>query len=147
MEEMMKASMKPPPVHAEDLDEVKQQFGLWRAQRKRGAHITGALWAAAVRVAERHGIEQTAQALRINPIRLAKCLQRERGVSPAQANATAVSPAAPRFVELFTQAPYAATQMHGCTVEMENARGGKMRVELSNLDGLTGLVSAFWSAP
>jgi NAD(P)-dependent dehydrogenase (short-subunit alcohol dehydrogenase family) len=144
---MMKATMITPPAHAESLDEVKQQFAHWRASRMRGAHITSALWAAAVRVAERHGVEQTAQALRINPIRLAKCLQRERGVSPAQASATAVSSVAPRFVELFAQAPYAATQMHGCTVEMENARGGKMRVELTSLDGLDKLASAFWSAP
>jgi hypothetical protein len=80
---MMKATMKPPPVQVEDLDEVKRQFVRWWTQRKRGEYITSALWAAAVRVAARHGVEQTAQALRINPIRLAKCLQRERGVSPA----------------------------------------------------------------
>ena len=143
----MKATMKPPPVHAEDLDAVKQQFALWRAQRKRGAHITGALWAAAVRVAEHHSVEQTARELRINPIRLAKCLQRERSVGLTQADTPAGSPTVPRFVELFAQAPYAAAQMHGCTVEMENARGGKMRVELPSLDGLAGLASAFWGAP
>jgi hypothetical protein len=144
---MMKAAMIPPPAHAESLDEVKQQFAYWRASRMRGAHITSALWAAAVRIAGQHGIEQTAQALHINLIRLAKCLQRERGIGLTQANTPAVSKAVPRFVELFAQAPYAATQMHGCTVEMENARGGKMRVELTSLDGLAKLASAFWSAP
>ena len=144
---MMKAAMIPPPAHAESLDEVKQQFAHWRASRKRGAHITGALWAAAVRVAVDHGVEQTARELHINPIRLAKCLQRERGIGLTQANTSAVSKAVPRFVELFAQAPHAATQMHGCTVEMENARGGKMRVELTSLDGLAGLASAFWGAP
>jgi hypothetical protein len=31
-------------------------------------------------------------------------------------------------------------------VEMENGRGGKMRVEFNNINGLIDLASAFWSA-
>jgi hypothetical protein len=36
-----------------------------------------------------------------------------------------------------------------CVVEVENARGAKMRVELNGagLAGLAGLCSVFWSAP
>jgi hypothetical protein len=39
--------------------------------------------------------------------------------------------------------------MRECVVELENARGATMRVELNGagLAGLAGLCSAFWSAP
>ena len=57
---------------------------------------------------------------------------------------------APRFVELFAPAGATmATSMRApCVVEMDNARGAKMRVELSGdaLGGLAALCSAFWAA-
>ena len=57
---------------------------------------------------------------------------------------------APRFVELSTPAASmaSATERAECIVEMGNARGAKIRVELSGqgLAGLAGLCSAFWSA-
>ena len=58
----------------------------------------------------------------------------------------------PRFVELFAAAggttPAGALRPE-CVVELANARGAKMRVELSGngLCGLSTLCSAFWSAP
>ena len=55
-----------------------------------------------------------------------------------------------RFVELFAPAASmtAAAGRAECVVEMDNARGAKMRVELSGqgLASLAGLCSAFWSA-
>jgi hypothetical protein len=57
---------------------------------------------------------------------------------------------APRFVELFEPAgptaPAGASQPE-CVVELDNARGAKMRVELSGngLCGLSTLCSAFWA--
>jgi len=57
---------------------------------------------------------------------------------------------APLFFELSTPAASlaSATERAECIVEMGNARGAKMRVELSGqgLAGLAGLCSAFWSA-
>jgi hypothetical protein len=57
---------------------------------------------------------------------------------------------APRFVELFAAAgamPTPSAQPE-CVVELANARGAKMRVELSGngLAGLSSLCSAFWTA-
>jgi hypothetical protein len=52
-----------------------------------------------------------------------------------------------RFVEL-TVSPArepVAQRLCECTIELENPRGAKMRVEL-NVAGLAGLCSAFWCA-
>jgi hypothetical protein len=68
--------------HGESLEQVKQRFALWREQRKRGEHVTGALWDAAVRMAERHGLLRTAQELRVDSGRLTKRLERGAALTP-----------------------------------------------------------------
>ena len=124
--------------HVEGLEQVKQRFALWRESRKRGEHISNALWVAAVALVERHGLQRTAKELRIDYGGLQKRL--ERGADPARLGKLET-----QFVEMFTPPAFSAAPMSECIVEMENARGGKMRVELRNLDGLAGLASAFWS--
>lgn len=123
----------------ESLEQVKQRFALWRAGHRRGERLPNALWEIAVRMAERHGVQQTAHELRIDGDRLKKRL--EGVVLPAQ-----TSKAAPQFVEIFVPPAAVSTQACTCIIEMENSRGGKMRVELKGLDGLADLSNAFWSA-
>ena len=54
----------------------------------------------------------------------------------------------PQFVELMVSPAPRAQSLRECVVELENARGAKMRVELNGngLAGLAGLCSSFWSA-
>lgn len=125
--------------HGESLEQVKQRFLLWREGRKRGEHISNALWAAAVGLVDQHGLQRTAQALRVDYEQLRK------RVAP-NAGPTRAAEAAPQFVELFAQPVLSSAPVAQCIVEMQNARGGKMRVELGNIDGLAGLANAFWSA-
>lgn len=123
--------------HGESLEQVKQRFVLWRGSRKRGEHISNALWVAAVALVERHGLQRTAKELRIDYGGLKKRL--ERDADPARLGKVKT-----QFVEMFAPPAFSAAPMLECIVEMENARGGKMRVELRSLDGLAGLASAFW---
>jgi len=125
--------------HGESLEQVKQRFALWRASRKRGEHISGALWAAAVAMVERHGLQRTAQELRIDYGRLKKRLEHGAGTQSNDRPETG-------FMELLVPPAFGAAPMAACIVEMENARGAKMRVELKDIDALAGLASAFWSA-
>jgi len=126
--------------HGESLDQVKDRFALWRKSRKRGERISRALWAAAVGLAEQHGVQQIAQELRVDCDVLKKRIA--RNVGPTQ-----TVKAAPQFVELFATQPASnAPRSVECMVEMENGRGGKMRVEFNNINGLIDLASAFWSA-
>jgi hypothetical protein len=141
MEQMMKVAMNLAQAmkHGESLEQVKQRFAVWRESRKRGEHITGALWDAAARMVEQHGLQRTAEELRIDCNRLSKRLDRStRSNYPSKEEV--------RFVEMFASPAFGAMHACECIVEMENARGGKMRVELKSLDGLTSLSSGFWSA-
>lgn len=122
-----------------ELEHVKDRFAQWRDDRQPGERVPNALWAAAVAQVEQHGVQWIAQTLGLDSEQLKKRVA--RGVGP-----TRLARAAPQFVELFVPPVMNADPGSQCIVEMQNARGGKMRVELSNIAGLDGLVSAFWSA-
>ncbi|MBC7502219.1 MAG: hypothetical protein H7315_17240 [Herminiimonas sp.] len=140
MGQMMKTVTKSAHAgeHGESLDQVKQRFALWRESRTRGEHISGALWAAAVGMVELHGLQHTAKELRVDHGRLKKRHERGAGAAPADK-------VAPKFVEMFVPPVFPVAPMAACVVLMENGNGGKMRVELNNLEGLAALSSAFWN--
>lgn len=125
------------------LSQLKRQFEQWRAGRKVGARIPSDLWADAVTAAVEHGAYRVSAELHLDYVVL------ERRAALAGSNAAA-GELAPRFVELFAAAGPAvsATSRPQCVVELDNARGAKMRVQLNGhgLAGLSALCSAFWAA-
>ena len=125
------------------LERVRQQLQDWRARRKLGEHIPAPLWAAAVGAAMEHGLHRVAIELHLDYAGLKRRVE-GGGATPPRGEV------APRFVELSAPAASmaSAADRAECIVEMGNARGEKMRVELSGqgLAGLAGLCSAFWSA-
>jgi hypothetical protein len=138
MDEM--AKIGPAPGHGESLEQVGERFRHWRGTRVRGEHIPPDLWAAAVVMAKEHGLHRIAHELRVDHDGLKRRLEHASGVARVGTLDT-------HFVELFA-APAATTAgLRECVVELENARGAKMRVELNGkgLAGLAGLCSAFWS--
>lgn len=126
----------------ESLEQVKQRFALWRAERIRGAHVTDTLWAAAVGLVGRHGVARVARELGVDSGRLKKRLERGAVQTPAGRGGKREV----QFVELFAPPPATAPAGAACVVDMRNGRGGTMRVELANGDALAVLVGAFWSA-
>jgi hypothetical protein len=103
------------------------------------------LWAAAVEMVAVHGACRVAGELNLDYDML------KLRVAQAGGKATATE-LAPRFVELFTTAgamPGHSAAKPECVVEMANARGARMRVELNGhgLGGLSALCSAFLAAP
>ena len=132
-------------VLGDGLSQLKRQFDQWRAGRKLGERIPLELWAAAVAAAAEHGAYGVAAELHLDYA----VLKRRTALAGGKAPSTELTP---RFIELF--APAGRTMPAGisqpeCVVEMANARGAKMRVELSGngLCGLSTLCSAFWAAP
>jgi hypothetical protein len=127
--------------HGESLEQVGERFKRWRETRVRGAHIPADLWAAAVVMAKEHGLHRIAHELHVDHDGLKRRLERAGGVARLGKLDT-------EFVELFAAPAATAAGMRECVVELENARGAKMRVELNGkgLTGLAGLCSAFWSA-
>jgi hypothetical protein len=140
MEETSKAEQA--SGHGDSLEEVKRRLQHWRGGRKLGEHIPAALWAAAVSVAKEHGVHRVAVELRVDYAGLKRRVERARDAAPGAGNADT------QFVELYAPAAPAAAGLRECVVELENARGAKMRVELNGngLAGLAGLCSAFWGA-
>jgi len=129
---------------SEGLSALKRQFEQWRAGRVVGERIPSDLWAGAVAAALEHGAYRVAAELHLDYAVLKRRAALAGGTTPG-------SELAPRFVELFAPAGRAApagVAQPACVIEMDNARGAKMRVELDGnaLAGLSVLCSAFWAA-
>lgn len=128
---------------SEGLLALKRRFEQWRAGRKVGERIPSEFWAGAVAAAIEHGAYRVAAELHLDYAVLKRRAALAGGTTPA-------SELAPRFVELFapTGPEIAATSHAQCVVELSNARGAKMRVELNGdgLAGLTAMCSTFWAA-
>jgi len=113
-----------------EIEEAQLQFENWRCERKRGQRIPENLWGTAVELAKQHGVWPTARALHLDHNRLKRRVG--NGDDEAQRGA---------FVELIPQGAILA-----CIVEMEDARGARMRIELKGVAAdVTALSRTFWS--
>jgi hypothetical protein len=143
----MKATGKAVQVKAgaDALVELKGRFVTWRKQRKLGMRIPAELWSAAVEMVAVHGACRVAGELNLDYDML------KQRVAQAGVKVTTTQ-LAPRFVELFAAGgsmPAARALQPECVVELANARGARMRVELNGqgLMGLATLCRAFLEAP
>jgi len=120
------------------LERVQHRFELWRKTRKRCSPIPEILWASAVELAREHGLHRTARTLRLNYYSLKKRL-------PVVEDPPGRAPQKATFVELL---PPGARGLSACTIEMESARGEKMKIHLADLGsaGLAVLTHSFWRA-
>ena len=114
-----------------EIAEAQLQFENWRRERKRGERIPENLWLTAVELAKQHGVWPTARALHLDHNRL------KRRVRNGEEDVKSVA-----FVEVIPQ----EAMLCACTVEMEDARGARMRIELKGAAAdVTALSRAFWS--
>jgi len=129
----------------EGLSQLKRRFEQWRAGRRVGERIPPELWDEAVSAVAGDGAYRVARELNLDYAVL------KRRAAPADGDSPSGTRASPHFVELFAPAvsmPPAQGSQPACVVEMANARGAKMRVELrgDGLAGLPALCGAFWGA-
>ena len=123
----------------ESLEEIAARFKRWRETRVRGQRIPQHLWAEAVELARSHGTKAVAKVLRVNVERLkARVEPVGDRVQGAKGDTD--------FVEMLVTPIPPSAQRCDCAVELDNARGTRMRVELNGhgLANLVGLCSAFW---
>ncbi len=121
---------------------LRQRFEGWRRTRKVRSRIPEPLWAAAVKLAAKYGIHQTAKALRVDYYALKK---RVDGAPAVTASKLPEAAAGARFLEL----PAAAWAGSGeCTLELEDADGAKLRVHLKGFEApdLAALSRSFWQS-
>lgn len=123
------------------LENVRRRFEQWRRSRTVRTRIPESLWAAAVKMAGKYGVRQTAKALRIDYYGLKKRAQAEGFTStsvPTGGEGTT-------FVELPGPFPVPSGE---CLVELEDVGGAKMRMHLKGTEtpDLVALSRSFWDA-
>jgi hypothetical protein len=142
-------TQKSPAIHPA-MEKARQQFERWRKARPTASPsspIPERLWALAVRLAEAHGINPTALALRLNYNALKQRVNAADSAinhnrsrkSPSQTSCRS-RPAA--FVEI---TPSVAS-FSICTLELENAQGAKLKIQLPRLEtaDLLALSRSLW---
>ncbi len=98
------------------IEGARARFEEWRRSRPRKSPIPDELWTAAINAARQHGVNRTAQQLRLDAGKLKRLLV-------AADKRKLKTPRRPRFVELV--APPAIPE---CLIEFESAGGSKMRI-------------------
>ena len=136
-------------VYRDDVDQVRRRWAEWRSTHAVRSRLPEELWAAAVELVQRDGIDATARALDVDKPSLRKWTGR---LNPAPSQPTRrksqrkqKANAFPAFVELLASGSGAATS---CLVEVESARGAKLRLELKGIQTseLAELIRAFAAA-
>ena len=119
-----------------DMEELRQEFESWRSTHTHRSRIPETLWASAVKLSRQHGLHRTAKALRLDYTKL-KAL--------AGGNSAGKRKETPAFVELLSPP---ASSSPECVVELENARGKKMRIHLRGVTApdVALLSRIFWSS-
>jgi hypothetical protein len=124
-----------------EIERARGRFERWRKNRKKVTRIPDRLWAAAVDAARLHGINPTAIALGLDYNHLK---ERTRSVRRRTRRETTKNPS---FMELIV--PPDGPHFRECTIELENARGAKMKIHLQNVEmnDLAAWAQKFWSEP
>jgi len=121
---------------ATDLQQLRQQLNAWRRSQTQRTPIPQPVWEAAATLARTHGVSRVAQTLRLDFYKLRR--------RPLQAPSSSSS-SPPGFVEIPWMGLAGATGSRPCTVELSDARGGKMTVQLAGeAPVLVALAEAFW---
>jgi hypothetical protein len=114
----------------ETLLEARQRLEEWRSTNRPRSPLPEWVWQEAVKLAERHGVNCTAQALRLDYMQLKKRLP------------TRSQPDSTNFVELIAAAVPNNTR---CLIEVESPQG-KLRVEMSSAPDWSQLLRAWRQA-
>jgi len=119
-----------------DIEQVRTHFEYWRQSRRGKARIPDELWSAAVEVARRDGVNQTATALHLDGGKLKRRMMAD-GPVPDKTMPQA-------FVEMVVPQ---VMGMSECTIELEG-RKGTLRIHWKGATAadLAGLSRALWEA-
>lgn len=131
------------------LEGVREQFERWRRTHRPRSRIPAALWAAAVRVAVAYGIHRASRALRLDYYSLKERVEQQSIAAVTLSAPTAAKQrerraAATTFLELPVSATAGGCE---CTLELEDARGAKMRVHVKGAQApdLAAISRGFWN--
>ena len=131
---------------AQDLMRVRQRLDEWRKGNARGVAFPVALWSAAGRVAQRHGIFRTARALGLEYRKLKRAsvgvIVQGRGAARRT-----FRPKRMKFIEVSGVLP---ASPGGCGVSLQGPQGQRLRLEMAPsaaTEMVLQLCRSGWSAP
>ena len=133
-------------VYRDDVEQVRRRWAEWRSTHAVRSRLPEELWAAAVELVQRDGMDATARALDVDKPSLRKWAGR---LNPARPQSARRKPqpkqranALPAFVELLASGSGTGTS---CLVEVESLQGAKLRLELKAIgtSALAELIRAF----
>ena len=102
------------------IEQLRRQVERWRGTRRRGQAMPERLWAAAGKLAQRHGVWPTARALGLTYAKLKHWAR--AGEQPRQVRNSAA------FMELI--APALPGLGAGCRIELEGPAGVRLKMEV-----------------
>jgi hypothetical protein len=108
-------------VRANQIERLQQRLEAWRESRRPRSRIPEGLWRAAAELARSYGVNKVARALHLDYYNLK---ERRDGLMVSSAAAGKGESASP-FIEVISER---APQGAECVIELESARGAKMRI-------------------
>ena len=136
-------------LYRDDVEQVRRRWAEWRSTHAVRSRLPEELWAAAVELVQRDGIDATARALDVDKPSLRKWAGRLNPARPQPARRKSQPKQKandlPAFVELLASGSGTA---RSCMVEVESPRGAKLRLELKGMQPseLAELIRAFATA-
>ena len=136
-------------VYRDDVEQVRRRWAEWRSTHAVRSRLPEELWAAAVELVQRDGIDATARALDVDKPSLRKWAGRLNPARPQPARRKSQPKQKandlPAFVELLASGSGTA---RSCMVEVESPRGAKLRLELKGIQAseLAELIRVFAAA-
>jgi hypothetical protein len=121
-------------LYRDDVEQVRRRWAEWRSTHAVRSRLPEELWAAAVELVQRDGIDAMARALDVDKPRLRKWAGRLNPARPQPARRKSQPKQKandlPAFVELLASGSGTA---RSCMVEVESPRGAKLRLELKGI--------------
>jgi hypothetical protein len=121
-------------LYRDDVEQVRRRWAEWRSTHAVRSRLPEELWAAAVELVRRDGIDATARALDVDKPSLRKWAGRLNPARPQPARRKSQPKQKandlPAFVELLGSGSGTA---RSCMVEVESPRGAKLRLELKGI--------------
>jgi hypothetical protein len=136
-------------LYRDDVEQVRRRWTEWRSTHAVRSRLPEELWAAAVKLVQRDGIDATARALDVDKPSLRKWAGRLNPARPQPARRKSQPKQKandlPAFVELLASGSGTA---RSCMVEVESPRGAKLRLELKGIQAseLAELIRVFAAA-
>ena len=133
-------------LYRDDVEQVRRRWAEWRSTHAVRSRLPEELWAAAVELVQRDGIDATARALDVDKPSLRKWAGRLNPARPQPARRKSQPKQKandlPAFVELLASGSGTA---RSCMVEVESPRGAKLRLELKGIQAseLAELIGVF----